>query len=335
MTNPYQPSRVAVVLMEPGFGDRSRADTALEGMEELAGDVSVQYAIPDTLPSTLDEAEEQIRTYAASGLYDLIIAIGNELTDAVRTVATQYPNQKFGMIGGSVNADNVASAIYAEEQGAFLAGVLAAFLVSEDPYTGVIGIIAAFPNIEAIDSMISGFIQGVEEANETYDLGVSLLDTQYILSQNDTTTTTSMTYNTFVNQNASLIFAPVRANIVGVRQGALAAEAMLSLRRRLPLVIAAEGNQDYYGTRDPDIPVAPSWIATSVVPRIDIGLYDIVNKTLWDQFPGGTTLRYNLANNGVNITRFAYSSVYISDDIIDVIKYYHDLIVNGTLTVTP
>ncbi len=43
VSNPYEPSRIAVVVMAPGFGDMSHADTVLEGMDELAGDISVQY----------------------------------------------------------------------------------------------------------------------------------------------------------------------------------------------------------------------------------------------------------------------------------------------------
>ena len=44
LSAPYEPSRVAVVMMAPGFGDMSKADTVYEGMDSLAHDISVQYA---------------------------------------------------------------------------------------------------------------------------------------------------------------------------------------------------------------------------------------------------------------------------------------------------
>ncbi|MHA1480684.1 MAG: BMP family ABC transporter substrate-binding protein, partial [Candidatus Thorarchaeota archaeon] len=157
MTNPYEPSRVAIVVMDPGFGDLSTADNIQFGMDEAGLDVAVQYHVPEVLPTSVSEAQTIMNDLSATGQYDLIIAIGAEMASAVQTVAENYPNQKFGMIGAPINEDNVASATFASEQSSFLAGVLAAFQAAEDGYTSRVGIIAAMENDATLEPMIDGF----------------------------------------------------------------------------------------------------------------------------------------------------------------------------------
>lgn len=250
------------------------------------------------------------------------------------------------MIGASINADNVASATFASEQAAFLSGVLAAFQAAEDGYTNRVGIIAAMENDATLDPMINGFIQGVEAADAEYDLNVTVLDIVYLDSWNDSDGASDAAFNMFLDGDliqpgnqpgASIIFAPVRASIVGVRNGSLRADEHRLFTfnpDRAPLIIAAEGNQDYYGCVDIDIPTAPSFIATSVLARTDLALYDMVNMTMWDQFTGFSQM-YDLANGGVNITAYEYSSTYLSEATVEAVRSYHDEIIAGTIIVTP
>ena len=343
VANPYEPSKIAVVVMSPGFGDMSFADNVLEGMNELAGDISVQYYIPDELPTTVTEAQQELESLATLGIYDIILAIGAEMAPAVQTVATLHPTQKFGIIGADIPLDNVASSVFASEQSGFLGGVVAAFLASEQPYygsevgfEGEIGILAAQEDDPELLPMINGFIQGVQAANATYNLSVTITDINYIGSWNNTAQAQIITELMF-GSGISLIFTPVRASMPGVRAGMIAAEAAFSPLEigRMPLVIAAEGDQDYFGTVDPDIPIAPSWIATSTLARTDLAFYDIVNKTMWNEFPGNELLEYNLMNGGVNITEFQYSSTYMTEEMIAALVFYRDWIVNNPSLVIP
>ncbi|MDF1540406.1 MAG: BMP family ABC transporter substrate-binding protein, partial [Candidatus Thorarchaeota archaeon] len=279
---PYDPPEIAIVMMAPGFGDMSKADNIQEGMDEISGDIVVRYYIPSTLPTTVTQAREIIESLVRTNDYDLIIGVGADMAPAVQTAATNYPLQKFGMIGANVALDNVASSTFATEQSGFLAGVVAAFLANDQPYfghepfDGEIGILAAQENDVELLPMINGFIQGVEAANETYNLNVTITEIDYINSWNNTLVAQTKTASMFAG-GISVIFAPVRASILGVRLGMLQAANSFSFAEnaagRMPLVIAAEGNQDYFGCTNPDIPVAPSWIATSAIARTDLALY--------------------------------------------------------------
>ena len=61
ITNPYEPPTIAVVVMDPGFGDLSLADQANLGIENLTTYVSVEYFVPTPYPQTVPEAETLLR----------------------------------------------------------------------------------------------------------------------------------------------------------------------------------------------------------------------------------------------------------------------------------
>ncbi|MHA2002873.1 MAG: BMP family lipoprotein, partial [Candidatus Thorarchaeota archaeon] len=160
LTNQYEPSSVAVVVMNPGFGDLGRADQVDEGLTE---NVLVQYYRPDP-PATEAEAETLIESLAASGNYLLIIVVGNELQDEVERVAGEYTGQNFALIGGLVNLENVASATFDVQEASFLAGIIAALVAEEDPYNGTIGILGSVSTDYDVSRMIAGFEHGVDTA---------------------------------------------------------------------------------------------------------------------------------------------------------------------------
>lgn len=341
LTNQYVPPQIAIIVEEPGFGDMSMADQVLEGLEELGGDITCNYTY--RVAADADDAQYEMDQLASTRRYDLIVVIGQSLQDRLQIVAANHPNQRFAIIGGSVSGSltNVVSATFAQEQGAFLAGVLAAFISQNG--SKVIGILASRDDDPTVADLIAGFTQGLETANTTYDLGVSLLPVEYVGSYNDTATANATAVDMFDpnDGNASVIFAPVRASIMGVRHAILAAnrtwfgnDSWVGYQDREPFVIAAEGNQDYIGLRNIEIRSGDdSWFVTSVVPRTDLAVYRIINSTLWDEFEGGSAYAYNLTNSNVDITEFEFSSSWISQDLRDTLAMYRTGIMNGSIIV--
>jgi basic membrane protein A and related proteins len=108
-------------------------------------------AIPD-IGSTLTG-------YADAGA-NLIIAQGFQWGDPVVKVAPTYPDIKFVVMTGLVNASNVASIFPMQQQGSFLLGALAAMMSK----TGTIGFVGGetYPNIINI---AEGYKQGAKFIN--------------------------------------------------------------------------------------------------------------------------------------------------------------------------
>jgi basic membrane protein A len=334
--NQYAPSNIAVVVLDPGFGDYSMADQAQEG---LAVDVVVDYEF--IVADDAADARDSMEAIAAAGLHDLIVAIGDGLAGSVTDAAGNYPAQKFALIGAepTLALDNVASATFDQHEAAFLAGSIAAFLATGNVNrSGIVGVLASVEGEATVDRLIAGFIHGLEHANTTYNLNVTMLPVDYVGSYNDTTTADTLTYNMFspFQGNASVIFAPVRASILGVRSAMVRVNSTYfsDIMGREPFVIAAEGNQDYLGNPDINIATGPSWIVTSVVPRSDLAVSRVINATLWFAFPGGVTDLYNLANMGVDLSEMEFrNSEWVTGFMMNVTADYRTAILNGSIIV--
>jgi len=333
ISSPFEPNSVVLVGLAPGRGDMSVVDHAWEGMRDIAHDIALDISVPDEFPETVAEARVLLEEYAATGRYELIVVLGNELAGIVETVADDFPTQRFALVGGQADADNIVSATFAIEEAAFLGGVLAAFLAADDEDRRNIGIIRAVSGDSEIDAMVDGFLLGVDAANLTYNLDVSLLPMQTIGSYNDSATAETLVSRAFTVNDASILFTPVRASMPGVRLGMENAnQTLLYYQSRMPLVIAADMNLDYYGLPNPKIFFGQSWIATSIIPRSDSVIYDFVNSTLWEEYPGGTHIHYDLEMGYVNITDYEFSNTYIMQSWRNIVKEYQASIINGTIT---
>ena len=338
LTDQYVPSNVAVVVTDPGFGDRSMADQAYEGLFIVEVAISYSYFEADGL----DELEDILRDNATSRAYDLIIVIGTEdgLADRIDEVAQEFPNQYFGFVGGLVDQPNVASATFAHEEAAFLAGALAALVAADG--TGISGIIGSISADTTVQQLIDGFIQGYEYTNTTRNLNVTLLPEQFVESYNDSIMAqliAQQMWNPLLGE-ATVLFTPVRASIMGIRTAMEYANETWDID---PFVIAAEANQNYMGNPDIDIRSGPSWVLTSVVPRSDQAVYRVINAMLWDNFTGGydygggLNTRGNLTNNGVDLADMEefQNTLWLPDIYINIVQTYRLMIINGSIVLNP
>ena len=114
-------------------------------------DFKENVAIPD-ISSTLTE-------YANDG-YGLIIAHGFEWGKPAIKISKNYPDTKFIIFTGLVNATNLASIFPKQNEGTYLLGALAAMMSK----TGVIGFVGGekYPNLINI---FEGYKQGAKDIN--------------------------------------------------------------------------------------------------------------------------------------------------------------------------
>lgn len=339
LSNQYVPSNIAVVVLDPGFGDRSMVDQAYEGLADVDVVVNYDFRVADDA----GDARDIMESIAVAGQHDLIIAIGEGLAGSVTDAAGNFPNQLFSLIGGvpSLALDNVVSSTFDQHQAAFLAGSIAAFLATGNVNrSGIVGILGSVEGDTTVEGLIAGFIHGLEHTNTTYNLNVRMLPIDYVDSYNDSATAFTKAYGMFspITGNATVIFAPVRASIIGVRTAMEQANSthFSDITGREPFVIAAEGNQNYLGNPNIDIATGPSWIVTSVVPRSDWAVTRTINATLWDVFPGGLTYNYNLAGNGVDLSDlFEFrDDTWVTDYMLNVTADYRSAILNGSIIVS-
>ena len=149
-------SDLTVALVVAGtFGDRSFYDSSKAGCDKLAAE-GVQIK---TIECKNDGHTQQI--YNAADAADVVVLVGWEFYD-VETVAPEYPDKRFIWIDNATSAPvaNVLNITYAQNEGSFLAGYVAAKMST----SGVIGAVGG-EDSGTINDFLVGYAQGAKYAN--------------------------------------------------------------------------------------------------------------------------------------------------------------------------
>lgn len=113
----------AVIYDQAGKFDKSFNEAAYNGAERFKKDFHVDYH--DAQISS-DAQKEQLLRNLARNHSDLIVAVGFSYTQAVETVAKEFPKVKFTIIDSVAKGPNVQSILFREQEGSFLVGMAAA-----------------------------------------------------------------------------------------------------------------------------------------------------------------------------------------------------------------
>jgi len=259
--------RFAMVTDVGGLGDQSFNDSANEGLERAKAELGAEIIVVES--KAMDQYETNLRNLAEQG-YDMIWGVGFLLTDAIKNVAEQYPDIKFGLVDASfTDADgnllvlpNVMNVLFKEQEGSFLVGVIAALTTK----TNVVGFVGGmqFPLIEKFEA---GYIAGVRAVNP--DIKVL---SAYTGKFDDPARGKEMAIGQF-GQNADVIYHASGACGIGVIEAA---------KEKGLWAIGVDSDQNH---------LAPENVLTSMMKRVDVGVFNGC-KTLYDNafVPGVTTL---------------------------------------------
>ncbi|MDX8035305.1 BMP family ABC transporter substrate-binding protein [Lentzea sp. BCCO 10_0856] len=146
-----------------GRGDASFNDLAAAGFERATKEMGIkkENAREVSAAPNEDEAAKQgrLRQLASEG-FNPIIGVGFAYTESMKVVAPQFPNVKFGLVDSAVEgAANVTPLVFAEQEGSFLAGVVAAYQ-SKNCHVGFVGGV----DIPLIHKFEAGYYQGAKTA---------------------------------------------------------------------------------------------------------------------------------------------------------------------------
>ncbi len=150
------------------FGDRSFYDSSREGCDRLASEGAVTLK---TIECNNEQHTQQMRNAADAA--DIVVLVGWEFYD-VETVAPEYPDVRFIWIDNATSApvENVLCITYAQNEGSFLAGYVAAKLSQ----TGVIGAVGG-EDSDTINDFIVGYRQGAAYADPNVKVEVQYANT--------------------------------------------------------------------------------------------------------------------------------------------------------------
>ncbi|WP_408593160.1 BMP family protein [Paracoccus marcusii] len=250
------------------------------------------------------QREQALRRLAESGSNPIVMT-GFAFGDVLTKVAGDYPDTKFAIIDMVVEAPNVQSVVFTEEQGSYLAGVMAG-MASE---SGTVGFIGGM-DIPLIRKFECGFAQGFKSVQPEGSL------------VSNYTGTTPAAWNDPVkggelaraqkSQGADVIYAAAGGTGIGVLQAA-ADEGILA--------IGVDSNQNA---------LHPGQILTSMVKRVD--------NAVFDAFTAGTDLEpgvkvMDLAAGGVDVAVDENNAELVTAEMQAAVDEAKAAIASGEVTV--
>jgi basic membrane protein A len=236
----------AIIYDIGGKFDKSFNEAAYNGAKRWADETGGTYKEIEIQSET--QREEALRRLAEAGANPIVMT-GFSYENALKKVGAEFPDTKFAIIDLVVDLPNVKSVVFTEEQGSYLAGVMAAMASK----TGTVGFVGGM-DIPLIRKFGCGYAQGVKSVKP---------DDKVIQNM---TGTTGAAWNDPVkggeiakaqkSQGADVIFAAAGATGIGVLQAA-ADEGILS--------IGVDSNQNY---------MHPGQVLTSMMKRVDNAVYE-------------------------------------------------------------
>jgi basic membrane protein A len=130
-----QDIRPAVVFDLGGKFDRSFNEAVHRGVQEFQRATGIQVQEFELQQEA--QREQALRNFARRG-QDPIIAVGFAQRSAVQAVATEFPRIRFVVLDSTIDLPNVQSILFREEQGSYLAGMMAA-MASRSGRIGFVG----------------------------------------------------------------------------------------------------------------------------------------------------------------------------------------------------
>jgi len=294
--------KVGVVFSIGGLGDESFNDAAYAGATQAAEEFGIRldYVEPDDIA----EMEDHQRAFVEEG-YDLIIAIGFLQESGLEAVAMDYPDAKLAIVDSDYLADmpNVASLVFKEHEGSFLAGYLAGRMTE----TNVVGFVGGM-EVPVIFNFQTGYEQGVRHANPDATILIN-----YAGDFGDPGTGKELAVSQF-ERGADIIYHAAGGTGMGVFE-------------------AAEEN-DFFaiGVDDEQDGIAPGYILTSMLKRVDTAVYDVIADLVKGEFHAGVH-RFGLADEGVGLTDFPYTADLIPDEVKEGIEEVKQKIIDGEINV--
>lgn len=305
---------VAMVTDVGGVDDRSFNQSAWEGIVAFGEEHGLNegetygYAQSDQDADFLPNLNRLVQQD-----YDLIFGVGFKLQAAIEEIAGQNPDTYFSIIDSVVDAENVASITFAEEQGSFLVGVAAA-LKTETNHVGFVG----GEESGLIKRFETGFVAGVKSVNP--DIKVEI---DYAESFADASRGRAIASNMY-SSGVDVIYHASGDTGNGVFSEA---KDIINSNPDAGVWVIGVDRDQYDEGQIGDNNVT----LTSMIKRVDVSVQLLANQAMTGEFPGGEILTFGIEDDAIGVAdtnEAAYTA-----DIAEAVEEWKQLILAGDVVV--
>jgi basic membrane protein A len=311
--SPSSDIKVGLAYDIGGRGDQSFNDAAAAGLDKAAAELGVQVKeLSAAANETAAQKEERLRLLAQSG-YDPVIAIGFAYAEAVGKVAKEFPDTSFAIVDDASPAStaaNIANLTFAENEGSYLVGVVAA-QATKSKNVGFVGGV----DTPLIEKFQAGFQAGVASIDPGIKVQVKYLTQPPDFSGFTDPAKGKTAAQGMFDAGADVVYHAAGGSGKGVFEAAQAAGG---------LGIGVDSDQ----YNQPSLAAVKDVIITSMLKRVDVAVFNMIQSCV-----DGTCLTgpqvFDLAKDGVG-----YST---SNPAVDPYKAKTDeaaqAIIDGSITV--
>ncbi len=269
-----------------GKFDKSFNEAAYNGAQRWAEETGGSY---QEIEVTAEAQRVQFATRLAEAGYNPIVVLGFANASTMEEVAPKYPDTSFAIIDvGWLDIPNLRQITFAEHEGSYLVGMLAA-MASESDTVGFVGGM----DIPLIRHFACGYAQGAKAVNPEINVIANMTGTTPDAWSNPVKG--AEITKAQISQGADVVYAAAGGTGVGVLQAAADADI---------LSIGVDSNQNH---------LHPGEVLTSMLKRVDNAVYDVFKSGVDGFEPGVHTM--TLANDGVGYALDENNAELISDEM--------------------
>ena len=283
--------KAAIVTDTGGVDDKSFNQSAWEGLQAWGKEHNLSKDNGYTYFQSQSEADFANNfSQAATNGYKLVYGVGYKLAPAVTAAADENADINYVVIDSVVgDKKNVASAVFADNEAAYLAGVAAA----KTTKTNKVGFIGGARG-EVITRFEKGFEAGVKSVNK--DISV---DVQYAEDFNNPEKGRTIAATQYA-AGADVIYQAAGGTGAGVFKEAKDLNEKKNEGEKV-WVIGVDRDQVDEGKYTSKDGKEANFVLASTLKQVGTTVQDISNKTEKGEFPGGQVIVYSLKDKGVDL----------------------------------
>ncbi len=297
-------TKPAMIYDMGGKFDKSFNESAYNGVVaymEKSGNKVKEFEV-----TAAAQREQALRKFAKDG-FNPIAVTGFSFGSAIEKVAAEFPDTKFTIVDGFVNAPNVQFITFTEHEGSYLVGYLAA----QKSATKKVGFIGGmvFPVIQKFEC---GYKQGAIAGGAT-DVFSNMVGTTHADAWGNPTKAAELAKSQF-SLGADVTFAAAGGSGLGALQAA---------KDEGKLAIGVDSNQNY---------VQPGYVLTSMVKRVDNAISSAFFTADDGTWAAGQKVM-GIKEGGISWAYDEFNKDLISDDLKTAVNAVQAKILSGEIKV--
>ena len=297
---------VGLLVGSGGLGDQSYNDMTFSGLGKAQQEYGFKLIVEESF-GTADSQEKALKSLLRQAA-DVIVANGAGLDQLIIKHAPRYPEKYFIVNDYAIEGhDNIASTVFAHEEGSYLVGLLAASCSK----TGKIGFIGGV-DLPQLRDFLEGYTLGVQKVSPSSSISTVFLTGAGDFSGFEKPNEGMQAATQMYNDGVDIIYAVAGLTGNGVIQAAL---------REKKLVIGVDSDQDH---------MAKGHVLTSMMKRLDRSTYAEISQILTGDFKPGIKF-YSLKNGGVSLSPMRFTRHLISDQTFDLLEQAEQDIIHGKI----